>query len=142
MPTGRIDDGLNQRSLGQRSTTWDDPDGAWRDIDTYNLSVLHHHLGGNGLDNEATVSVIRYWPGSEVPVHFHTVDYCSIVVEGSIEVTRRVYQPGSMRFVRANTAYGPLKAGPEGCTVIDFFAGGSPDKPVETHFIERAESDR
>ena len=89
------------------------------------------------MRDEGTVSVVHYWPGSEVPPHFHNVDYCSVVVEGSIEVTRRVYEPGSMRFVRANTAYGPLKAGPEGCVVIDFFAGGNADVPVETHFLDR-----
>ena len=37
---------------------------------------------------------------------------------------------GSIRVVDAGTAYGPLLAGPEGCTVIEVFATGVPDPSV------------
>ena len=35
-------------------------------------------------------------PGSEVPVHHHPSDYCSLVVEGSVEVTRKLHEVGSV----------------------------------------------
>ena len=105
-------------------------------------SGLRHVEGRNRLDRgarqEAAVQaaavrrrrqriadlMVRYDPGSEVPVHFHDSDYCSLVVDGSIEITRKVHEVGSVRIVKAGTAYGPLKVGPQGCTVIDIFAAG------------------
>ena len=47
-----------------------------------------------------------------------------------IEVTRRNHEVGSIRVVNQGTVYGPLIAGPDGCTVIDVFATGVPDPSV------------
>jgi hypothetical protein len=69
------------------------------------------------------VMVVRYEPDAEVPVHFHDVDYCSVVVQGSMEITRHLHDVGSVRLVRSGTAYGPLKVGSQGCTVIEVFHG-------------------
>lgn len=73
-------------------------------------------------DHRPLVAMVDYAPGTEVPVHYHGTDYCSIVVEGEIEITRKMHRPGSIRVVRKGTAYGPLKIGPQGCKVIDIFA--------------------
>jgi hypothetical protein len=109
--------------------SWDEP-GEWV---TDPVKKLHYSQMGLGNDDDPAtlILVVKYDAGAEVGVHYHGCDYCSIVVEGSIEVTRRVHGVGSMRFVKANTAYGPLKAGPEGCTVIDVFATGRAD-PSQT----------
>jgi hypothetical protein len=74
--------------------------------------------------------VVKYSPGSVVKPHYHHADYCSIVVEGSIEVTRHHEGVGTMRIVNAGTVYGPLVAGPEGCTVVEVFATGIADPSV------------
>jgi hypothetical protein len=79
------------------------------------------HALGREADDPAVV-IVKYPPGRVIPVHAHDTDYCSVVVEGSVEVTRRVERVGDIRVVRAGTAYGPLVVGPEGCTVIDIFA--------------------
>src|SRR5687768_8962316 len=76
---------------------------------------------GPGPDDPAVV-VVKYPPGRVIPVHTHDTTYASIVVEGTIEVTRRVETVSDIRVVQAGTAYGPLVVGPEGCTVLDFFA--------------------
>jgi hypothetical protein len=55
-------------------------------------------------------------------VHHHATDYISIVIDGEIEVTRKRHGVGDVRMVKAGTAYGPLKAGPQGCKVIEIFA--------------------
>jgi hypothetical protein len=73
-------------------------------------------------DHRPLVAMVDYAPDTEVPVHYHSTDYCSIVVEGEIEITRRMHRSGSIRVVRKGTAYGPLKVGPQGCKVIDIFA--------------------
>jgi len=115
-----------RRPKGQRMFSWDAP-GEWTSDPVQNLSYCSFELGVDDEGASTTVLVVRYDPGSEVRPHYHELDYCSIVVEGSIEVTRQDHGVGSMRVVNAGTAYGPLRAGPEGCTVIDVFATGQGD---------------
>jgi quercetin dioxygenase-like cupin family protein len=111
---------------GQRMFTWAEP-GEWITDSAQHLSYCWSELGVDEQGASTTVMVVRYEPGSEVRPHYHDLDYCSIVVEGAIEVTRQHHGVGSMRVVKAGTAYGPLRAGPDGCTVIDVFATGRGD---------------
>jgi hypothetical protein len=75
--------------------------------------------------NPGRVFVVKYGPGYVNSPHAHDTDYCSIVVEGSIEIARKTFGPGSIRFVKAETTYGPIVVGPDGATVIEFFPGPS-----------------
>jgi quercetin dioxygenase-like cupin family protein len=109
------------RSKGQTFLTWRET-AEWTEVPAHKLRYKSVAFGAEGQETRAVM--VRYEPGSEVPVHFHPSDYCSIVVEGSVEITRRVHEPGSVRVVKAGTAYGPLRVGEEGCTVIDIFAAG------------------
>lgn len=97
------------------------------------------HALGTGDDDPAVV-IVKYPPNRVIPVHAHDTDYCSVVVEGSVEVTRRVERVGDIRIVKAGTAYGPLVVGAEGCTVIDIFASraGIPANFVRAEDRERA----
>ena len=117
------------RSKGQQMLTWDEP-GEWT-VDA--VKQLQHCALPLGVDERGaatTILVVKYEPGARVEPHYHHCDYASIVVEGSIEVTRRNHEVGSIRVVDAGTAYGPLLAGPEGCTVIEVFSTGVPDPSV------------
>jgi quercetin dioxygenase-like cupin family protein len=114
---------------GQRMLTWDEP-GEWI-VDP--VKRLKHCAVPMGVDERGAATlmlIVKYEPGSEVGPHFHHSDYASIVVQGSIEVTRRNHEVGSIRVVNAGTVYGPLVAGPEGCTVVEVFATGVPDPSV------------
>ncbi len=106
---------------GQFFTTWKDTD-DWVEVPELRLRYKSLPFGIEGDETRAVL--VRYDPGSEVPVHHHPTDYCSLVVEGSVEVTRKLHEVGSVRIVKAGTAYGPLKIGESGCTVIDIFAAG------------------
>ncbi len=106
---------------GQFFYSWTDTS-DWQENRQLNLRFKSIQFGAHGQESQAVL--IQYAPGSSVPVHHHPSDYCSIVVEGSIEITRRMHGPGSIRVVKAGTAYGPLRVGEEGCTVIDVFAAG------------------
>jgi quercetin dioxygenase-like cupin family protein len=117
------------RSKGQRQLTWDAP-GGWVSYPEKRLKVCSLQLGVDERGAATTILIVKYEPGSHVEPHYHHADYCSIVVEGSIEVTRRSHGVGSMRVVNAGTVYGPLIAGPDGCTVIEVFATGVPDPSV------------
>lgn len=68
------------------------------------------------------VIVVEYAPNTTIDAHTHDSDYFSMVLCGQMEVTRRQEEIGSMRHVRANTTYGPLRIGAEGCTVLEVFA--------------------
>ena len=106
---------------------WDDP-GEWHENPEQTLKYARFALGVDEDGGAATtILVVKYAPGARIEPHYHGSDYCSVVVEGSMEVTRRTHEVGSMRFVNAGTTYGPLVAGPEGCTVIDIFATGVAD---------------
>lgn len=76
---------------------------------------------GDG-EGDPVIVVVEYAPGTVIPSHHHESDYFSMVLRGDIEITRRRESPGSMRYVRATTVYGPLVVGPEGCTVLEVFA--------------------
>ena len=106
---------------GQTFLTWRETE-EWVKVPQLKLRYKSVAFGSEGQETRAVL--VRYEPGSEVPVHFHPSDYCSIVVDGSIEITRRVHEAGSVRVVKAGTAYGPLRVGVQGCTVIDIFAAG------------------
>lgn len=61
-------------------------------------------------------------PGLINRPHAHATDYCEIIIEGTQRVGKKWYRPGEARLVKAGTGYGPLEAGPEGCTKIVIFA--------------------
>jgi quercetin dioxygenase-like cupin family protein len=115
------DVGSERTPKGQSFHTWTDMT-DWIEVPDLKLRYKHLPFGREG--DETMALMVHYDPGSHVPVHHHPSDYCSIVVEGSIEITRKRHEVGSVRIVKAGTAYGPLNVGPEGCTVIDVFAAG------------------
>src|SRR5262245_40512159 len=114
---------LTTAKKGQHMVSWGEP-GEWHSDEENSLQYARFALGVDERGAATTILVVKYAPGARVEPHYHGSDYCSIVVEGSIEVTRRNHEVGSMRFVNAGTTYGPLVAGPEGCTVVDIFATG------------------
>lgn len=117
---------------GFRDVSWKNP-GDWTQGDG-----LQYVMERIGLDPEGGTGIltVRYDPGSRVEIHYHDCDYCSIVVEGSIEISRVEHGVGDMRFVKAGTAYGPLIAGPEGCTVIDIFAMRSDPLSARNTYVD------
>jgi hypothetical protein len=102
-------------------TSWDDPRLDWQGLDERVQSALVEFGDPTG-DQRPVAMFIRYAPGITVRPHAHDTDYCSIVMQGEVEVARKLHRAGSVRFVSAGTTYGPLVAGPEGTVLIDVFA--------------------
>ncbi len=123
----------------QFHTRWDDPDLDWQGDDRVLTALVD--LGDDEDGARPLVAFVRYAPGITVKPHAHASDYCSIVVQGSVEVTRRVHETGSVRFVSAGTVYGPLVAGTEGTTLIDVFTDREGIFPLWVK-VEEAERDR
>jgi hypothetical protein len=85
-------------------------------------------------ENPGRVFIVKYGPNYLNPPHSHDTDYCSIVIEGSISIARKTFERGAIRFVKAETTYGPIIAGSDGATVIEFFpgpTGGKGGPPAE-----------
>src|SRR5690242_7126625 len=78
---------------GQRMVTWDEP-GEWTHDEEKKLKFARFRLGVDERGAATMMLVVKYEPGSRVEPHYHGCDYCSIVVEGSIEVTRRNHEAG------------------------------------------------
>lgn len=128
-------DAITRRKKGQRSYSWEDP-GDWTHVPDKKLSYAWVPIGTDEGGAAGRIMVVKYEPGAYVAPHYHHADYCSVVVQGSMEVTRRTHGTGSIRVVNAGTVYGPLIAGPDGCTVIEFFVTGTPDpslSPMNTY---------
>ena len=101
---------------------------CWDDLDKLELSNgIVTSLYRVGMPDEAsspTVFKVYYPPNSFIEAHTHECDYTEIVLEGSQRVGATWHKAGDIRIGLANRGYGPLVAGPEGTTVLFFFADG------------------
>lgn len=63
-------------------------------------------------------------PDRELPRHDHPAPFCDAVVEGSMWVADddTWYERGAVRFIPGGTAYGPTRSGPDGLTLLEFYA--------------------
>lgn len=112
----RLRDGRIQR------TSWTDPD--WTDL-PFGLQQAVFGLGPEGDANRATLVVTRFTPNAALPVHNHRSVFADAVVEGSMRVGDTVHPRGTIRIVQSGVDYGPSVAGPEGCTLLEFYADDS-----------------
>lgn len=102
-------------------TSWDEL--GYVDVPA-GIRVSRFHIGDPDSDSSVAVFKLVFEPHARVEAHKHACDYCEIILEGSQQVTRRWHHAGDIRIAKANTAYGPLIAGPEGCTVLVIFSEG------------------
>ena len=87
------------------------------DAEVADTSVRLHH----GLPGRIQLFEIQLEPGLEITTHAHADDEIIAVVQGELQVGRRVCGPGTSIFVPGNTLYG-FRAGPEGCRYLNFRA--------------------
>ncbi len=74
--------------------------------------------------NAATSPMVimsKFEPGAEVEPHAHGCNYFEYIIEGSQKVGKLNFKAGDVRWASGNTGYGPIKVGPEGCTVLIVF---------------------
>ena len=64
-------------------------------------------------------------PGAEVQPHTHACNYFEYIIEGEQTVGKSTFGKGDVRVVKGGTGYGPIKVGPQGCTVLIVFEDGS-----------------
>lgn len=78
-------------------------------------------IGDEADPTAPTVFKAVFPPHTEIAPHTHACDYAEVILEGTERVGRTWYKAGDIRVVKANTAYGPLLAGPEGVVKLVIF---------------------
>jgi hypothetical protein len=99
---------------GQRTLTIDGEELA---EEFFGLSTFE--LGDDPHGPVMTITVLP--PETVYAAHFHETDYVSIVLTGSVRVGRSWCYPGNVRLQEAESVYGPLVSGPEGCRIVNFY---------------------
>jgi anti-sigma factor ChrR (cupin superfamily) len=77
--------------------------------------------------NPSSPSIIlsKFGPGATVAPHTHGTNYFEYIIEGEQTVGKTKFGPGDVRIVKGGTGYGPIKVGPNGCTVLIVFENGA-----------------
>jgi anti-sigma factor ChrR (cupin superfamily) len=76
------------------------------------------------------VAIAEFAPGETVEPHTHATNYFEYVLEGEQAVGKKLFRAGDIRFVKASVGYGPIIAGPHGCTVLVVLQDAAKSAPV------------
>jgi anti-sigma factor ChrR (cupin superfamily) len=82
--------------------------------------------------SSSMVILSRFEAGVAVAPHTHDSNYFEYIIEGEQTVGKTRFGPGDVRLVKGGTGYGPIKVGPDGCTVLIVFenASGAMTEPL------------
>jgi len=104
-------------------------DADWHEM-PFGLQQTTINLGPKDDPNPPILVLTRFPPDVDLPRHSHAAPFCDAVVDGSmwVEDDDTWYPRGTVRFVPGGTVYGPTRSGPEGLTLLEFYAtaGGFP----------------
>lgn len=75
------------------------------------------------------VVLTDFGPGEVVAPHAHDSNYFEYVLAGEQTVGKTRFGAGDIRMVKRGTGYGPIRVGPEGCSVLIIFEDGSRTAP-------------
>lgn len=110
----------SQTDFGITISSFTDTDG-WRNL-PFGLSQTQIRLGGEPSD--PVLMMTHFPPNAFLPRHDHPSPFCDAVVEGSmwVEDDQTWYPRGAVRFVPSGVVYGPTRSGPDGLTLLEFYA--------------------
>ena len=77
------------------------------------------------------VAIAKFPPGEVVYPHTHATNYFEYVLEGEQVVGKTLFKAGDIRFATANTGYGPITVGPDGCTVLVVLQDATLSQPIK-----------
>jgi hypothetical protein len=96
---------------------------AWTDL-PFGVKMKLFGLGDPD-DERAPTFVLTQLPADGVlPPHYHESTFADVVVAGSVKVGEKWYYPGDVRVLAWGVKYGPSQAGPDGVTLLEFYADG------------------
>ena len=78
-------------------------------------------LGAEGDPTRPLLVITRFPPNAVLPRHFHQDVFMDAVVAGSSNIDGNWHQAGTIRWFPPKKMYGPVVAGPDGCTLLEFY---------------------
>ena len=81
------------------------------------------HLQVLDWSPERFIAYTRYDPGLILSRHCHKSDFTVFIIAGEVEVGGRSCPAGTLIMLDKDKYFGPLIAGPEGCTLLESYAG-------------------
>jgi hypothetical protein len=96
---------------------------AWTDL-PFNIQMRLFGLGEPDDPAAPTFVITRLPANGVLPPHHHESTFVDVVVQGSVKVGDKWYHPGDVRCLAWGVDYGPSEAGPEGVTLLEFYADG------------------
>jgi hypothetical protein len=69
------------------------------------------------------VALTRYDPGLVLERHGHASDHLVYIIEGHLDVGDHACPPGTLVVLEHGAVFGPLVAGPDGCLLLESYAG-------------------
>src|SRR5262249_37178205 len=78
-----------------------------------------------------TVLYTEYDPGLPLEAHGHRSDQVIFVIDGFLQVGETPCPPGTMVLLEHGATFGPLVAGPDGTTLLEFYAGNPNPVPAD-----------
>jgi anti-sigma factor ChrR (cupin superfamily) len=95
---------------------------AWAEGTAPGVQFARFLLDEENRTTSTMVILSKFAPGAEVEPHTHGCNYLEYIIEGSQRVGKVNFKAGDVRWAAGGTGYGPIKVGPDGCTVIIVFA--------------------
>jgi hypothetical protein len=78
-------------------------------------------LGNEGDPTRPVFLVTHFPPNAVLPRHYHQDVFMDAVVAGSSNIAGEWHEAGTVRWFPAKAMYGPVVAGPDGCTLLEFY---------------------
>lgn len=69
------------------------------------------------------VALVDYDPNLILERHGHKSDHTIFIIEGEVTISGHVCTPGTLIVLEEGAEFGPLIAGPNGCRLLEHYAG-------------------
>jgi len=89
------------------------------------------HLKFLEWTKERMVAYTYYDPGLILERHAHASDALIFIIEGEVTIGGRSCPPGTLVVLEQGAPFGPLVAGPEGCTFLECYGADVRPVPVD-----------
>jgi len=96
----------------------------WRDGTDPGIQYARFMLDEDDRSSPLVI-LSKFAPGASVQPHTHGCNYFEYIIEGEQTVGKTRFGPGDVRMAKGGAGYGPIKVGPEGCTVLIVFQDGT-----------------
>jgi len=89
------------------------------------------HLKFLEWTKDRMVAYTRYDPGLILERHAHSSDALIFIIDGDVTIGDRPCPPGTLVVLEKGAAFGPLVAGPDGCTFLECYGDDVRPIPVD-----------